>query len=129
MSRYWELLGFITKITIPNQLPVYVEVQRLLPEPFDIVSSPSTGGMQARMLMSHPPPPPNIDLDQVLGTQGEWKVEDGRIVPKQAGDATQTQNQSGGSSGPSGGGGGGAGQPETSFGGGWKLEGGRLVPA
>ena len=31
MVRMWEALGFVTRIEIPQQLPIYVEVQRLLP--------------------------------------------------------------------------------------------------
>lgn len=66
MSRYWELLGFIARVEIPNQMPVYVEVERRLPGDGAGTNTAVT----------------DEELQKALGEDGKWKIVKGRLVSK-----------------------------------------------
>lgn len=69
MVRMWEALGFVTRIEIPQQLPIYVEVQRLLPT--------DTGGD-----IVPKDAPTAQDVQKALGTKSQWQLNSkGRLVP------------------------------------------------
>ena len=73
MARYWELLGFVTRIDIPEQPPIYIEVQRLLPSEKgggddDDVSTESAKAE---------------DVQTALGGGSKWQLNGkDRLIPK-----------------------------------------------
>ena len=66
MARYWELLGFVARVEIQDQMPVYVEVERRLP----------VGGVNTNAALT------DQDLQKALGADGKWRLDNGRLVPK-----------------------------------------------
>ena len=70
MVRLWSYLGFVTRLEIADQPPVYVEVQRLLPTELP--------GEQRDSVVAAS----DEDVKKALGENREWRLnEKGRLVP------------------------------------------------